>query len=170
MGLGGLMIGVGASLTENASEDDILNLSQGLGEMYLVTGGLTMVTGIVRLASLSPSERRWNVIRSIPDPDMRDREAVLALRELARIGRTRRIVLSALNAIGAVAIMVADEPDSEIMAASLSVSALIGLAVKSAEEKAHDDYTRTIAHPVEWNWGLGVGAEGRPLLTAALSF
>jgi len=159
-----------AVLTSVDDDEDLDGFFEALGGFALLSSGVAMMGGGLGAALIaSGPERRYAVVKSIPDPLERERASREALADLARSGRTKRYVLGGLMAAAAVYSLVStSDPQSALVPGGFAVFQLL---TRSREERT---YARFLAQdgppPGSLNLGFGLGPRGGFRLALTASF
>jgi len=139
--VGASSMGLGiAALNE---EEDWLGLNRFFGTFFLVGGGLTLAGATITLVAPTRAEREYASIRDIQDSMEREQASATALAQLAKSGRTSRMITGGLLSAVAVLPAAAGEDNSSddlYTAVSIGGLALYSFLVKSPEETAYLGY------------------------------
>jgi len=170
LGVGGAMVAGGFALAAGGEDSDFSDdLFRAIVAVGLWSGGgACILGGVGTLIFASGPERKYAVVKSLPDPLHREQASREALHSLALSGRSKRFIAAGLfSAMAVYAMTGSSNPDGALLPGALAVYQLLR---KSREENAYARFLAGGGAPSEGiNLGFGPGPRGgfRLVLTAS---
>ncbi|MBN1932527.1 MAG: hypothetical protein JW786_13070 [Desulfobacterales bacterium] len=170
LGLGAVSVIGGLSMTSSAKESNdfgaIFEHGAGLG-LILVGAGIG-IAGTVTMATPSGAERKYEFVKSLSEPEERERASREALAGLAKSKRTKRLIWGSVSSALAI-VSVVDNGDYS-GTVIFGGFALYQFLRRSKEEKVYQEFLGASVKEKELNFTIGPIPRGGFAASLSISF
>jgi len=168
---GAALVAGGFALAGSADDgDDLEVFFDALGAAVLwASGAVAIIGGTATLIIASGPERRYAVVKSLPDPLHREQASREALHDLARSGKVKRLIIGgAFSALAVYSLAAGDESQAALVPGALAAFQFL---IKSREERTYARYLAAGGLPPDRiNVGVGPGPRGGFRVAVVASF